>query len=319
MQIHRTPHMRGFTTLPNYLLQDRRLSYRARGVLGDLLSRPDGWREDGRTMADSCIEGRGAVAKALRELKAAGYYRVETIRKPDCSLISVSHAYDTPQPPLPGTKKAGSGRRTSGDADGQSKNQGKNQIPSLPCPEAGPASNDTDPSSPTGGVTAPPEPTPPPAPAKDVPPEVREAVATLFRVLRPEPRLRLGEREARSLAPLVAEWLARGSTEGDLTIALLPCLPVPLHSPVALLRDRLTRKLPPMPEAAPEITPERSAVPPECEDCGKPVCNPGLCRACAGLPAPPSRVAFALPAAARGAALARAALRGVSPVAVAAA
>ncbi|WP_335983864.1 hypothetical protein [Streptomyces sp. CA2R106] len=34
--------------MPNTLLQDRRLSYTARGLLADLLSRPDGWREDGR-------------------------------------------------------------------------------------------------------------------------------------------------------------------------------------------------------------------------------------------------------------------------------
>jgi hypothetical protein len=53
MQIHRTRHTRGFTVLPNTLLQDRRLSYTTRGLLADLLSRPDGWREDGRHMADS--------------------------------------------------------------------------------------------------------------------------------------------------------------------------------------------------------------------------------------------------------------------------
>lgn len=42
MQIHRSRHARGFTVLPNTLLQDRRLSYTARGLLADLLSRPDG-------------------------------------------------------------------------------------------------------------------------------------------------------------------------------------------------------------------------------------------------------------------------------------
>ncbi|WP_329134619.1 hypothetical protein OG552_19440 [Streptomyces sp. NBC_01476] len=75
MQIHRSRHERGFTVLPNTLLQDRRLSYTARGLLADLLSRPDGWREDGRHMADTSPHGRLTVAKALRELTAAGYYR----------------------------------------------------------------------------------------------------------------------------------------------------------------------------------------------------------------------------------------------------
>ena len=81
MQIHRIRHARGFTVLPNTLLQDRRLSYTARGLLADLLSRPDGWREDGRHMADTSPQGRLAVAKALRELTAFGYYRVERVRR----------------------------------------------------------------------------------------------------------------------------------------------------------------------------------------------------------------------------------------------
>jgi len=48
------------------LLQDRRLTHLSRGVLVDLLSRPEGWREDGRRMADTSPQGRLAVAKALR-------------------------------------------------------------------------------------------------------------------------------------------------------------------------------------------------------------------------------------------------------------
>ena len=88
MQIHRSRHARGFTVLPNAVLQDRRLSYTARGLLADLLSRPDGWREDGRRMADTSPQGRLAVAKALRELTEFGYYRVERVRQPDGTFVS---------------------------------------------------------------------------------------------------------------------------------------------------------------------------------------------------------------------------------------
>lgn len=100
MQIHRSAHVRSFTVLPNSALQDRRLSYTARGLLVDLLSRPDGWREDGRQMADSSPQGRGAVRRALKELTAAGYYRVEVVRMPDGKVRSEAHLYDVPQ--LPG-------------------------------------------------------------------------------------------------------------------------------------------------------------------------------------------------------------------------
>ncbi len=97
MHVHRSRHTCGFIILPNYLLQDRRLSYTARGLLGDLLSRPDGWREDGRHMADSSPQGRLAVAKALRELTAAGYYRVVRVRQAGGTFVSEAHVYDSPQ------------------------------------------------------------------------------------------------------------------------------------------------------------------------------------------------------------------------------
>ncbi len=103
-------------------------------------------------------------------------------------------------------------------------------------------------------------------------------MATLFRVIRPEPRLRLGEAEARELAPLVAQWLARHCTAADLAQALLPGLPTPMHSAAAVLRYRLEHKMPPVrPVARP---PARYA---ECAKCHDPVPRPGICRPCADL------------------------------------
>ncbi|MFG2910323.1 hypothetical protein ACGF13_35405 [Kitasatospora sp. NPDC048286] len=266
MQIHRSAHTRAFTVLPNGLLQDRRLSYTARGLLADLLSRPDGWREDGRQMADSSPQGRGAVRRALKELKDAGYYRVDTVRLADGTVRSEAHVFDTPQP-----------------------------APAAPRPDAGEGG--------TGGAVAPPVKDPGEEPT--LPDErTRAAVATLFRVIRPEPRLRLGEAEAQALAPLVTQWLERGSTEAELANALIPGLPQPMHSPAAILRDRLRRKLPP---ERPEAPPASYA---ECGRCHDPVPQPGICRACAGLGTRDVAVGSGARATPGGAARARAALRG---------
>ncbi|MGW1145249.1 hypothetical protein ACWD6I_09370, partial [Streptomyces sp. NPDC002454] len=79
MHVHRSAHASNFTVLPNCVLQNRQLSYTARGLLADLLSRPDGRCEDGRQMADTSPQGRGAIRKALKELTDAGFYRVEKI------------------------------------------------------------------------------------------------------------------------------------------------------------------------------------------------------------------------------------------------
>ncbi|MFE4517957.1 hypothetical protein ACFRMQ_27645 [Kitasatospora sp. NPDC056783] len=270
MQIHRSAHTRAFTVLPNGLLQDRRLSYTARGLLGDLLSRPDGWREDGRQMADSSPQGRGAVRRALKELKDAGYYRVDKVRMPDGTVRSEAHVFDVPHP-----------------------------RPAVPRPDSGGRG--------AGGAVAPPVKDPGQEPT--LPDErTRAAVATLFRVIRPEPRLRLGEAEARALAPLVLEWLERGSGEAELAQALLPGLPQPMHSPAAILRDRLRRKLPP---ERPETPPASYA---ECGRCHDPVPRPGVCRACAGLGTRTVAVGAGARATPGGVARARAALRGPGPL-----
>ncbi|TDU05537.1 hypothetical protein EDD99_4055 [Streptomyces sp. 846.5] len=287
MHIHRSRHTHGFTVLSNTTLQDRRLSYTARGLLADLLSRPDGWREDGRQMADRSPQGRGAVGKALRELAEFGYYLVEKVRQDDGTIVSVSHVWDTPQQVAPAPTRPNSGPAGAGIPDALPvKNREKE--PTLP-PKA-----ETEREQPQSGGGEP------------------SAVALLFRVLRPEPRLRLGIPEAASLAPLVAQWLERGCTEQDLAQALLPGLPAQVHSVVAFLRDRLVRKLPPVPPpATPPATPPVSALARlhECGKCSDPVPRAGVCRACAGLGVRAVAVGGGAAATARGAARVRAAMR----------
>ncbi|MEU3567127.1 hypothetical protein AB0E96_01660 [Kitasatospora sp. NPDC036755] len=283
MRVHRSAPVRNFTVLPNAVLQYRRLSYTARGLLADLLSRPDGWREDGRHMADTSPQGRGAVRRALKELTDAGYYRIEKIRMPDGTIRTETHVYDTPWCAPDATRPAPGGAATG--AAGSPVVKDRQQEPALP---ASPADDLTPEGQEEDSGTE----------------EVREAVATLFRVIRPEPRLRLGEAEARELAPLVAQWLARGSTPADLTHALLPGLPTPMHSAAAVLRYRLEHKMPPTrPTARP---PARYA---ECARCHDPVPRPGICRPCAGLASRTLAVGQGAEVAAAGAARVRAALR----------
>ncbi|MFD0564444.1 hypothetical protein ACFQ2M_22375 [Kitasatospora saccharophila] len=204
-------------------------------------------------MADSSPQGRRAIYKALRELASAGYYRVVKVQLEDGTIVSENHVYDTPQPELPpGAVLAGPGAPEAAGAVVLTKDPDKE--PTLP----------TEPAEPVGvpGV---------------VNGRLREAAAVLLRVVRPEPRLRIGQAEAEGLAPLVVLWQERGATPADLATALLPGLPVPLHSPVAVLRDRLQRKMPPVP--APRATARYS----ECATCHDPVPRPGICLACAGL------------------------------------
>ncbi|MFC1400808.1 MULTISPECIES: hypothetical protein [Streptacidiphilus] len=294
MHIHRSRPAHGFTVLPNAFLQDRRLSYTARGLLADLLSRPDGWREDGRQMADRSPQGRGAVARALKELTEFGYYRVEKVRQEGGTILSVAHAWDTPQQVGPAPTRPGPGSAGTGIPDALPE-KNRQKEPALPA-QAAPRPKK--PQQPQRGGAEP------------------SAVALLFRVVRAEPRLRLGVPEAASLAPLVAQWLERGCTQQDLAQALLPGLPAQVHSAVALLRDRLVRKLPPAP---PPVPPPDTVVARryECGRCSDPVPRAGICRPCAGLGPRVVAVGGGAAATARGAARVRAALRpAATPITV---
>ncbi|WP_344024800.1 hypothetical protein [Streptomyces luteireticuli] len=97
-------------------------------------------------------------------------------------------------------------------------------------------------------------PSPEPEPVPEHPLAQRGARA-LAAVSHSERRLRLTGRDVRELAPLAGEWLLRGASTNDILDALVNGLPEPVHHPAALIRNRLTRKMP----EAPRIRPPRAA------------------------------------------------------------
>lgn len=72
-----------FTVLDNQLLSDNQLSFKARGILAYLLSKPPSWNPCIAELAAQGQEGRAAITSALRELKRAGYAWMETTRSED--------------------------------------------------------------------------------------------------------------------------------------------------------------------------------------------------------------------------------------------
>jgi hypothetical protein len=62
-----------FAQISNQALQDERLTYRARGVLASMLSRPPGWTTSAERLAAAGGEGRDAIRAVLRELEKYGY------------------------------------------------------------------------------------------------------------------------------------------------------------------------------------------------------------------------------------------------------
>lgn len=103
-----------FAQIPNAVLRDYRLSWRARGLLAELLSYPpdyvisvDELVKRARQVSGA-TEGRDAMRAAVRELKNVGY--IVSTRRQDARgrwitevEVTDDPAYDMPNPPLDGT------------------------------------------------------------------------------------------------------------------------------------------------------------------------------------------------------------------------
>lgn len=66
----------GFTQIANNLFEDSKLSWKAKGILCYLLSRPNNWKINKTDLQNKAIEGRDAVQSGLNELKELGYLHI---------------------------------------------------------------------------------------------------------------------------------------------------------------------------------------------------------------------------------------------------
>lgn len=110
----------GWTPVSVAAQRDYRLTWRARGLLGELLSYPDGWDTNidklvaqARRQGDA-TEGREAMRRAMAELATVGYVRYVRERDQDGKWGTVIYVSDDPMPdPTSRRTKV----RSVGDAD----------------------------------------------------------------------------------------------------------------------------------------------------------------------------------------------------------
>lgn len=62
-----------FTQIANSVLNDKKLSLRAKGLFAYIYSKPYGWEFSSYRMSQESIEGRDAIRTAVAELMDAGY------------------------------------------------------------------------------------------------------------------------------------------------------------------------------------------------------------------------------------------------------
>ncbi|MFJ9839763.1 helix-turn-helix domain-containing protein, partial [Kitasatospora sp. NPDC101155] len=264
MQIHRIPqHAPGYTILDNgHVVRKHSLSWVARGLLGYLLSLPDGAREDVRTLAAKSVEGRATVARALRELEVAGHYVRRTLRDPVTGQVRtvvsvhevpvVGKAVHTVPPPLPVSPAAGApgaGSAGAGKAGSPSKEVAVKEV-------EGPSVR------PSEKMTA--------------------GMSLLLELGRREPRMALAGKPLSDQAARV-EGLLAGGWSGEALAGILAA-PLPekvTHSVGAILAGRLA-KVPLVPAQRWQGDgPRRHECPGRDGMCGRPVAFAGqVCGAC---------------------------------------
>lgn len=89
-----------FVQIRNDVIRDRRLSYKARGLLAFMLSFPDNYRITSESLADaSDQDGRRAVLSGLEELRDLGYLVTVSERDEKGQWSKTSFLYDEPQCP----------------------------------------------------------------------------------------------------------------------------------------------------------------------------------------------------------------------------
>lgn len=87
-----------YTVINNTVLEDQRLSWRARGIAAYLLSKPDNWRIDHKHLWKAGKEGRDAVLTALKELEEAGYLHRVRRQDEDGKFSTEVVLYEEPRP-----------------------------------------------------------------------------------------------------------------------------------------------------------------------------------------------------------------------------
>ena len=76
-----------FVMMDKSFLEDTRLSYKAKGILAYLLSKPNNWKVIVGNLVNYSTDGKASVYAGLKELKECGYYEKVPIRNEEGTRI----------------------------------------------------------------------------------------------------------------------------------------------------------------------------------------------------------------------------------------
>lgn len=100
-RVHRNERDR-FAQIDNSTIRDKRLSFKATGLLCYLLSLPGDWKVSQNHLATVKTDGRDSVIAGFKELQACGYIEKQYDRAPGGQIkTTIWHVYEVPKSDLP--------------------------------------------------------------------------------------------------------------------------------------------------------------------------------------------------------------------------
>lgn len=133
------PFERQFTQLPNEWLRDKRLSYKARGLLALLMTHDTGWKVTIKQLAaEAERDGEHAIGEAVKELEQHGYLIRRRARRGGQFTADdweIADPSGLSEPALIGYREAGlatvgeNRRRRSTEGENRRRTEGENRLP----------------------------------------------------------------------------------------------------------------------------------------------------------------------------------------------
>ena len=80
MPILRKQKVRSYTTVDNYIINDKNLSLKGKGLILYMLSKPDDWKFSYKSFVKDLPEGEKSIRSALNELKNLKYLKMERFK-----------------------------------------------------------------------------------------------------------------------------------------------------------------------------------------------------------------------------------------------
>jgi hypothetical protein len=91
------PHL-NYSVVHNEIIEDKTVSFKARGLLIYLLSKPDHWRTTAANLAAQSPDGMHSVRTGLKELEQHGYIKRIVKQNPSGQWTTQTVIFDQPQP-----------------------------------------------------------------------------------------------------------------------------------------------------------------------------------------------------------------------------